>query len=560
MPRLTLFLPRLTLAAMVLTLLHAASAGHLYPPRSAMAMALKAQSQPAQFFVQKLDHFAANDSRSFEQKYYVDDSHYRPPHGPVFLYISGEAPLYGAPSGAGSIIGELAALHGAAVFAVEHRYYGDSLPFTLLDLPNLAYLNSGQALLDLVAFRGFAAAQLAQRHGYDDAAGGGGPWVAFGGSYAGALATWLRLKYPHLIAGALASSAVVRAVESYTDFDLHLGRTVGHECASALRAANLAVDARLAKSPKASATVKASFDAAALSDGDLRLLLADAHAMAVQYGYKEMVCGPMVAARRAGHDLVSALANFTTSFFYPTLEQGGSREYDAAYLAVEQIDPAMTGRQWRYQQFSEVGWFQNAPAKDAVRSPKLDASYQRAACARIFGPGVWPNVSAVNAHYGGAAPKVTNVFFSHGGEDPWQHAGVTADPSPTARARVAACDGCSHCVDLREVRADDPPELSRMREEISAHVASWLHSGRGRRRAAAAAARAAAAGAAAAPRSAATGRRRRRSECRRPTTRRPPPHPPPRRRRGCCGRRRRRGTCTRGGRGVEPVARFAAVV
>ena len=75
-----------------------------------MAMALKAQSQPAQFFVQKLDHFAANDSRSFEQKYYVDDSHYRPPHGPVFLYISGEAPLYGAPSGAGSIIGELAAL------------------------------------------------------------------------------------------------------------------------------------------------------------------------------------------------------------------------------------------------------------------------------------------------------------------------------------------------------------------------------------------------------------------------------------------------------------------
>ena len=175
--------------------------------------------------------------------------------------------------------------------------------------------------------------------------------------------------------------------------------------------------------------------------------------------------------------LVTALANFTTSFFYPTLEQGGSREYDAAYLAVEQIDPAMTGRQWRYQQCSEVGWFQNAPAKDAVRSPKLDASYQRAACSRIFGRGVWPNVSAVNAHYGGASPKVTNVFFSHGGEDPWQHAGVVSDLGPTARARVAACDGCSHCVDLREVRADDPPELSRMREEISAHVASWLHLG-----------------------------------------------------------------------------------
>ena len=159
-------------------LMEAASAGHLYPPRSAMAMALKAQSQPAQFFVQKLDHFAANDSRSFEQKYYVDDSHYRPPHGPVFLYISGEAPLYGAPSGAGSIIGALAALHGAAVFAVEHRYYGDSLPFTYLDLDNLAYLNTGQALLDLAALHAFVTAQMRASYG----ASGRNAWVAFGGN------------------------------------------------------------------------------------------------------------------------------------------------------------------------------------------------------------------------------------------------------------------------------------------------------------------------------------------------------------------------------------------
>ena len=533
---------------MVLTLLHAASAGHLYPPRSAMAMALKAQSQPAQFFVQKLDHFAANDSRSFEQKYYVDDSHYRPPHGPVFLYISGEAPLYGAPSGAGSIIGELAAVHGAAVFAVEHRYYGDSLPFRCSTCRTWRTSTRGRRCST-------SPPSAASRRRSSPSARRRRPAVSWSPSVAvrrraGDVAA---AQYPHLITGALASSAVVRAVESYTDFDLHLGRTVGHECASALRAANLAVDARLAKSPKASATVKASFDAAALSDGDLRLLLADAHAMAVQYGYKEMVCGPMVAARRAGHDLVTALANFTTSFFYPTLEQGGSREYDAAYLAVEQIDPAMTGRQWRYQQCSEVGWFQNAPAKDAVRSPKLDAAYQRAACARIFGRGVWPNVSAVNAHYGGAAPKVTNVFFSHGGEDPWQHAGVVSDLGPTARARVAACDGCSHCVDLREVRADDPPELSKMREEISAHVASWLHCVRPptrRRRP-----RRPAAGAAAAPRSAATGgdalggAAARRRGGGRASAAAPAPW--------ALRRRRRRGIYTRrAGR----VARFAAVV
>ena len=54
----------------------------------------------------------------------------------------------------------------------------------------------------------------------------------------------------------------------------------------------------------------------------------------------------------------------------------------------------------------------------------ITEAYQREACELIFGKGVWPDTASVNRHYGGRAPAVTNVFFSHGVEDPWQHASM----------------------------------------------------------------------------------------------------------------------------------------
>jgi len=64
-------------------------------------------------------------------------------------------------------------------------------------------LSSDQALADLAEF----IVNIKNKYDIPSAA----KWVAFGGSYPGTLAAWLRMKYPHLIHAAVSSSGPLLA-------------------------------------------------------------------------------------------------------------------------------------------------------------------------------------------------------------------------------------------------------------------------------------------------------------------------------------------------------------
>lgn len=92
---------------------------------------------------------------------------------------------------------------GALCFQLEHRYYGKSMPTVDLSTKNLQYLSSQQALADLATFI------QAMNDKYN--LGTSTKWIVFGGSYPGSLAAWMRMKYPHLVHGAMSASGPLLA-------------------------------------------------------------------------------------------------------------------------------------------------------------------------------------------------------------------------------------------------------------------------------------------------------------------------------------------------------------
>ncbi len=105
-------------------------------------------------------------------------------------------------------------------------------------------MNSEQALRDIAHF--IESMKQDKKFGINN-----NPWITVGGSYPGALSAWFRYKYPHLAIGAIASSAVVRAIEDFHDFDEQIYTSSlrsSSACADALNASTHKVESLLNKS------------------------------------------------------------------------------------------------------------------------------------------------------------------------------------------------------------------------------------------------------------------------------------------------------------------------
>merc|ERR1719206_10798 len=154
------------------------------------------------FLTQKVDHFSFTSNKTYQQKYFVRDDFWKP-GGPIIFYLGSESALHHPKTG---FTKEVAKEFGALMVDAEHRFYGDSQPFGKPLVPNTqqdpavaGYLTSWQALADYAGVINHVKLTIP---GAENS-----PVIAFGESYGGMLSAWMRVKYPHLVDGAISSSA-----------------------------------------------------------------------------------------------------------------------------------------------------------------------------------------------------------------------------------------------------------------------------------------------------------------------------------------------------------------
>ncbi|THH27368.1 hypothetical protein EUX98_g6821 [Antrodiella citrinella] len=228
-------------------------------PSAVETLASEAASPFPQFnFTQPLDHFT-DTGHTFEQRYWLSTRHFNPNSTgvvPVFVLDGGETSgTDRLPYLDTGIVDILTEATGGIGIVLEHRYYGASVPVQNFTTDSLRWLNNDQAAADSANFLANVKFPGIDR----DLTAPNTPWIYYGGSYAGARSAHMRVLYPDLVYGAIASSGVTFA--TITDWQYYdIIRQFGPPaCVQQLETTVNEVDALLAKGGSARQAIRETF-------------------------------------------------------------------------------------------------------------------------------------------------------------------------------------------------------------------------------------------------------------------------------------------------------------
>lgn len=438
-----------------------------------------------------LDHFAPLAERKFwKQRYFVNEEFWAGRDYPVFVSIGGEGPVGPRALTNRTFINAMAKKHRALLVAVEHRYYGKSFPTEDMSLPNLRYLSSEQALADLARFHAF----LSSEYGLSNDA----KWIGFGGSYPGNLAAWLKLKYPALFVGTIASSAPVLAKTDFSEYMEVVGDGLryfgGGECYHAVE--------------KSIVELRKLMEGGAEGRKKIDELFAPCYPMTNEFDDSVFEGAVMGAFQDIAQyntltpswlTLTDVCAHFTnatassspierlSTFLKKTLVSDktcldskfeGEKNATVDILRESKFDGTSSSRQWFYQTCNEFGYFQtSASARSPFHALKTVTEQNVGAeiCKRVFKIDMAPDIASTNIDYGALAITVENVTFPSGTIDPW-HA-LAVQNSTVLHSQTATSvfiEGTAHCADMYYPSEKDAPALQWAHAKIAASIDRYL--------------------------------------------------------------------------------------
>ncbi|KAG5677971.1 hypothetical protein PVAND_007683 [Polypedilum vanderplanki] len=437
------------------------------------------------WLTQKLDHFDFLNTKTWKQRYYVSAQYYKP-NGPIFLMIGGEGEAISAWMKKGAWI-TYAQRFGSLCFMVEHRFYGKSHPTNDISTTSLSFLSSEQALADLAYF--VTAMNSQYNLTADD------KWIAFGGSYAGSLAAWLRKKFSHLIYGAVASSSPLLAKVEYPDYlkivQDELANYDGCDCVNEVQIAINKIDSimkvqngpqSMSKHFKFCGTFSGTF-----SNLDISTIyesIANIFAGVVQNNFGVTVhdvCGIMcnMSIIPATLRLVEANSIVMKAYGQNCFQYNYNQMIDYLKVSSWSSDSSEGSRQWLYQTCSEFGFYQTSSNSSSIFGDRISIQYFMQLCIDVFGSNFNFNsltnaVNRTNVMYGGLYPETTNVIYVQGSMDPWHALGLTQTNSIQPQPTIYI-DGTSHCADVYPPSKKDPPELTAARVKIVKFLSKLLN-------------------------------------------------------------------------------------
>lgn len=446
---------------------------------------------PKQWFKQRLDHYNPSDLRTWKQLYFVNDSFYDfKNQGPVFLMIGGEGPADPRWMVKGQWI-EYAKKFGALCINLEHRYYGESHPTKDMSIKNLQYLSSSQALADLANF----ITAINERYRLNKNV----RWIAFGGSYPGSLAAWLRLKYPHIVHAAVSSSGPLLAKVNFKEyFEIVVNalreKTGDEKCVTELKEAHKQITKLIAQNPKIIENefrVCKPFSKASVDDmKNFYNSLADDFADLVQYNednrisadekYKNLTINTVCDMLTEAGDIPAfkKLAAFNSIILDKSNQTCMDYSYDNMIMDLKNVTWSSDGaRQWMYQTCTEFGFYQTSSGEVEVFGDKFTIDFFIQQCQDVFGKKynedfIMKAAEWTNTYYGQLDVSVSRVVFVHGSVDPWHALGITSTEDNDSPAIYI--QGTAHCANMYPPSENDSEALKEARLEIEQYLLKWI--------------------------------------------------------------------------------------